>query len=81
MKYNMDYSFKDFLKKQLSPNEDGDLAAILAMRYMLDVSTPYIWYYCPGLAVIVPDSVKPIPIIVQDCLCIVQDLKYGSRSS
>ena len=58
MKYNMDYSFKDFLKKQLNPNEDGDLAAILAMRHILNVSTPYIWYYCPGLAVIVPDSVK-----------------------
>ena len=81
MKYNMDYYFKDFLKKQLNPNEDGDFAAILAMRHMLDVSTPYICYYCPGLAIIVPDSVKPTPIIVQDCLCIVQDSKYRSRSS
>ena len=42
MKYNMDDSFKDFLKKQLNPNEDGDLAAILAMRHMLDVGTLYI---------------------------------------
>ena len=81
MKYNMDYSFKDFLKKQLNPNEDGDLAAILAMRHMLNVSTPYIWYYCPGLAIIVPDSVKRTPNIVQDCLFIVQDSKYRSRSS
>ena len=81
MKYNMDYSFKDFLKKQLNPNEDGDLAAFLAMRHMLNVSTPYIWYYCAGLAVIVPDSVKRTLNIVQDCLFIVQDLKYRSRSS
>ena len=81
MKYNMDYSFKDFLKKQLNPNEDGDLAAILAMRHMLNVSTPYIWYYCLGLAVIVPDSVRQTLNIVQDCLFIVQDSKFRSRSS
>ena len=77
----MDYSFKDFLKMQLNPNEDGDLAAIFAMRHMVDVSTPYIYYYCPGLAVIVWDLVKPTPTIVQDYLCIVQDSKYMSRPS
>ena len=79
MKYNMDYSFKDFLRRQLNPNEDGDLAATLVMRHMLDVSTPYIYYYCPGLAVIIPDLVKPTTTIVQDCFHIVQDSNYRSR--
>ena len=49
MKVNLDYSFKQFLKMQLDPNEDGDLCSLLGMRHMLNVSKPLYYLNCSGL--------------------------------